>query len=125
MLSTSVKPRSSHVLDLEPVALQPATLKRLADSDANGVFGLEAVSERSYSSTCKPLVLCCMDMIFNYLPGYQLIEASSFITPHTPRKLDACDLFTRLSSMIVPLLLDFEVTTIFGDLRRKSFAAHD
>jgi hypothetical protein len=74
------------------IAPQSMSSRRLADSDDDGMSELQAVSDGRYSSPYGPPVSCCMGATFSDLCGYQLIETSSSITPHAPRKLDACDL---------------------------------
>ena len=76
----------------EAIAPQPTSSKRLADSDDDGISELEAVSDGKYSSTRGPLVSCCTGTTSSCLSVNQLIETSSSITPHAPRKLESCDL---------------------------------
>jgi hypothetical protein len=78
------------------IAPQPTSPKTLADPNDEGISELEAVNDGQCLSTSKLSVSCCMDTTFSYLSGYQLIETSSSITPHTPPKLDACHLCARV-----------------------------
>ena len=92
---------------LRPPALKPTFFKRPAASREKGIAELEAVSDARYSSTHESPVSYCMDTILSYLPGNQLIETSSSITPHLPRKLDACNLCARVYVWLPHLIPEF------------------
>ena len=113
---------SLQLLDSHRLLHTQTPSKRLAIPHDNGACKLEAVSDATYSRACKWPFSFCTVTVFSYLPSNQLIETSSSITPHPPRKLDACDFRVRVCAGLLYLILSSVVKTVSASLRRKKFA---